>query len=101
MSEPLSGILRYSRESSAICPRTARRPVDWQCLIACHRQQDWRCKLAHFEHKLFQIVPLFSEPASANKRAPLERPRWIFIIGFAESNGFWLDQRSPCAGRSR
>ena len=58
-------------------------------------------KLADFMYKLFQIVPLFGEPASADERAPLERSRWVFIIGFAESNGFWLDQPSPCAGRSR
>ena len=52
-------------------------------------------KLADFDHKLFQIVPLFGEAASANERAPLKRPRWVFIIGFAEPNGFSLDKRSP------
>ena len=52
-------------------------------------------KLADFVYKLFQIVPLFGEPASADERAPLERSRWVFIIGFAESNGFSLDRRSP------
>jgi hypothetical protein len=73
------GILRNYCELSAKRPRTARRPVGRQRLIAYRRQQEWRCKLAHFEHKLFQIVPLFGEPASANERAPLERPRWVFI----------------------
>ena len=52
-------------------------------------------KLADFDHKLFQIAPLFGEAASANERAPLKRPRGIFIIRFAESNGFGLDKRSP------
>jgi hypothetical protein len=69
----VSGILRSSR--AANCPRTGRRPVDRKSLIACGRQKERRRKLAHFEHKLFQIVRLFYEPASPNERAPLERPR--------------------------
>ena len=88
-------VLQYSCEPSANSPGTARRPVGRQRLTGCRGQQEWRCKVAHFDHKLFQIVPLFGEPAPADERAPLERPRGILIVDFAESHGYELDRRSP------
>ena len=80
---------------SAPFPRPARLPAGSKGLLGGGRRGKWQCELAHLDHELFQIVRLFGEPAPANECAPLDRPRWVFIEGVGEPNGFGLDARSP------